>query len=190
MMEQFRNMIRQEALRAMSLVSHSTVAYVSSFDPNTFTAKVMYDPSDPATETGWLPVGALTSGAGWGMYAAPMINDQVMVDFMEADSSSGVIRCGMRPDGGLKIPSGEIWMVHNSGSAIKLTTDGKIKITGTVEIDAGNPNVSFVSLVTEAFMALYNGHTHPYMNGVTPATTSPTTALMTSTELTAVLKGN
>ena len=86
----------------------------------------------------------------------------------------------------LAVPSGELWLVHQSGAYLKLTNDGKVSINAAAEIDIGALGSALHQLVTDAFMALYNGHTHPAGNGNTGAPNQQ----MTSSHLTGVLKAN
>jgi phage gp45-like len=74
----------------------------------------------------------------------------VVVDFIGGDKEVGVIRGGVfnREDRCLVVPSGEFWLVHQSGAYFKLTNDGKAKVGGS-EIDligfinaVGSMNVS------------------------------------------------
>jgi len=112
--------------------------------------------------------------------------------------------------------SGEFWLVHKTLGFIKLTNDGKVALNGQLEIDltaptiniqaTGNVNVqaggtasitapsiqlgaaaqSLLSFVTSAFMALFNGHTHPEHDG---GNTSPPNQQMGASHLTTTVKG-
>jgi phage baseplate assembly protein V len=116
----------------------------------------------------------------------------------------------VRPSGA---KSGEFFLTHKTGSKIKLTNDGKLLINGNVEVDVTAPTVnitttgnvavtaggqanvtapainlgasgqSLLSVITSAFVALFNGHTHNEHDG--PATSQPNqqmgAAHMTST---------
>jgi len=95
--------------------------------------------------------------------------------------------------------SGEFFLRHESGAFVKLTNDGKLAVNSQVEIDVtaptvviqatGNVNVqaagqanvtapsislgasgqSLLSVITSAFQALFNGHTHNETGSVTGA---------------------
>jgi phage gp45-like len=100
----------------------------------------------------------------------------------------------MRPIGA---KSGEFFLRHKGGAFIKLTNDGKLAVNSQVEIDAtaptvviqatGNVNVqaagqanvtapsislgasgqTLFAVITSAFQALFNGHTHNETGSVT-----------------------
>ena len=126
--EALLNIMRRETQKVLSGVAFSSMAYISGYDPASYMAKVLLDPTDPNSESGWMPIGAVAAGPAWGLFYAPSIGDQVMVDFMNGDSSSGKIRLAVRPDGGLQVPSGECWIVHKSGTFQKFSNDGSISL--------------------------------------------------------------
>ena len=67
-------------------------------------------------------------------------------------------------------PSGEFWLVHQTGCSLKLCNDGTVRMTGDLHV-AGDVYDSYGSL--SALRAHYNGHTHQAPNGVT-STPHPT----------------
>jgi len=132
-------LMRREALKVMGEHRTASLAYVKSYDPNTYTAKVILQPW--GIESGWLPIGALAVGDGWGIYAPPSAGtaarpgDQVTVVYVDGEPAfiSHRIFFGGDP---LTVPSGEVWVVHESGSFIKLTNDGALALA-----DANNNTV-------------------------------------------------
>jgi phage baseplate assembly protein gpV len=110
-------------------------AEITSFDKDTHTAKVTLQPE--GVQTGWLPILASGIGAGWGVIASPAIGDQVFVIPQEGNAEHGVIvgRCFSDQQRPPAAPSGEIWMVHSSGSFIKLTNDGTVQIKGDLHVE-------------------------------------------------------
>ncbi len=67
-----------------------------------------------------------------------------------------------------------------------VTATGKVLLSSESEVDAGNLGSAVTKLVKEAFMALFNSHTHPVVAGVAVATTQQ----MNSSHMTTTLKGN
>lgn len=186
-MNQTSNAMRREAARVMGQLALPRVGIVTSYDPDNYAAKVEIQPEN--IETGWLPIAMPWSGNGWGMFAPPTAGDVVDVHFQEGAKGAGII--GLRHFGDvlrpLPVPSGEFWLVHQSGSLVKLTNDGKLTINGKVEIDATAPTVNITAttsvnvtapainlgsigqtlhkMVTDAFQTLFNSHTHPDAQG-------------------------
>jgi hypothetical protein len=137
---------------------------VSSFDPASFTARVTIQPE--GVVSGWLPVLVPWVGAGWGMAAPPCPGEQVLVLWQEGDAEHGVIvgrawSDRMPPPGA---PAGELWLVHKSGSCLKLHNDGTIESVGAWH-HSGDLHVS--GDVFDAHGAVsqlrghYNAHVHP-----------------------------
>ncbi len=61
-------------------------------------------------------------------------------------------------------PPGEIWLVHQSGSFLKLLNNGTIQVSGDLHV-AGNVYDSYGSL--SALRGHYNSHAHPPQTGLT-----------------------
>ena len=182
MMQGQMNVMRREALRAVSGITPPLRGIVSAYDPAHYTAKVRLQPNNE--ETGWLPVATPWSGNGWGMFCPPTPGDEVDVNFQEGKVEAGFVclRFYGDKDRPLPVPSGEFWLVHNSGAFFKLTNDGKVTLNSTVEIDATAPVASIKAttsvnvtapqihlggegdtlhkLVTDAMVTLFNSHTH------------------------------
>jgi phage baseplate assembly protein gpV len=139
------NEMRRQADRAMNRLAMRRIGIVSSYDPNTYSAKVYIQPE--GTESGWLPISTAWSGNGWGEYAPPTPGDIVEVDFQEGGKLAGII--GARHYGDvfvpLKVPSGERWTVHKSGSFLKFHNDGSIELNA-----AGNLNATVAGQVNLA----------------------------------------
>jgi phage baseplate assembly protein gpV len=118
------------------------------------------DPSSPSStinlngqplyanaESGWLPILVQWSGPGWGIYSPPTPGDQVTVLHLEEHSGSGLIigRCYDINHLPLAVNSGEWWLVHATGSFIKLTNDGKLSLNGDTEIVATGPTIDITA---------------------------------------------
>ena len=125
----FQNMMRMHAVAAANLRAESKLGTISGYDPARPAVKVQLQPE--GNETGWIPLGSLWVGNGWGMFAAPPIGGQVEVTFIEGHPEAGVV--GLRffsdVDQALSVPSGEFWLVHGKGSFAKLTNDGKLTVS-------------------------------------------------------------
>ena len=104
---------------------------ITGYDPGAYAVKVQFPPD--TTETGWIPLGALAVGAGWGIYAAPVLGDQIAVTFQDGDRDAAVagLRLFDNDSPPVSVQSGEIWMVHKMGQFFKLTNDGKLALNDT-----------------------------------------------------------
>lgn len=187
MMKHLLNQTRAQAQQSASHTATVRHGIVSGYDPVNYCAKVRLQPDD--TETGWLPVVSTWVGNGWGLFAPVTPGDVVEVQFQEGSKEAGFVcqrffNDNIRP---LPTPSGEFWLVHKSGSYFKFTNDGKVLMNTAVELDAGNLTQTLHTLVTDAFMSLYNGHTHPDPQGGNSAAPNQQ---MTSAHLTSILKAN
>ncbi len=138
------NLMRREAARVDSRKAVPCYGIVTSYDPNTYSAKVRLQPSDQ--ETGFLPIHSPWSGNGWGMFAPPSPGDVVEVNFQEDGKNAGMI--GLRQYGNqfrpLAVPSGEFWLVDARGNSFKFT-GGKVTVNGSTEIDATAPTLNITS---------------------------------------------
>ena len=124
-MRSLRNAMRAQAQMAAQSTQNTRLGIISGYDPATYSVKVQFPPD--LTETGWIPLGALSVGSGWGVYAAPVIGDQIAVSFQDGDRDAGIagLRLFDNQSPPLSVPSGEIWAIHKSGAFFKLTNDGK-----------------------------------------------------------------
>ncbi|MHA3052536.1 hypothetical protein [Acinetobacter sp. ANC 4640] len=109
--------------------SGSRSGLVTAYDPKTYSVKVQLQPT--GEETGWIPLETPWVGNGWGLAAGPMIGAVIKVDF-----DSGQIGVGMASgqfyndeDRCPAPPSGEFWLVHQSGSMLKFHNDGSVEVS-------------------------------------------------------------
>jgi len=182
------NAMRMQARAAMGDFSMPRIALISSYDASNQAVKVILQPVDPdndAPESNWMPLGAIGIGNGWGVAVGPQIGDQVLVLFEHGDFNSGVIiaRIFSAVQQAIPVPSGEVWAVHKTGTFMKMTNDGKLAINSNSDTNImvnGNANVTastsanvtapainlgaagqtLLKLITSAFEALFNSHTH------------------------------
>ncbi len=133
---------------------------VSSYDPVTYSAKVIVRPE--GIETGWLPILAMGCGGGFGNFWGLLPPAQVALIHFEGDRDNGLV-IGVTPnstDQPPQVPGGEMWMMHQSGSYLKFTNDGKVSVHGTVLIQIGNLTQAIHKFVIDTFESLFNSHTH------------------------------
>jgi phage baseplate assembly protein gpV len=101
---------------------------VQSYDPNTYSVKVTLQPS--SVLTGWIPIETHAIGDGWGIAYGPQIGDQAIVDFADGDPEAATVSGFIYSDQDRPppVPSGEIWTVHKSTSALKFLTNGDVTL--------------------------------------------------------------
>ena len=171
-MEQFWNMVKARAGGLDGLAGVARFGLVSSFDPATYSAKVLIQPENVLS--GWLPIVSAWVGAGWGLAAPLPPGAQVLVIAQEGDAEQGVIVGSVwsAVDQPLAAPAGELWMQHQSGSFVKLMNDGTITLkASTVNImgslvvsgDVSDQNGAHGTLA--ALRNVYDRHTHPDPQG-------------------------
>lgn len=144
---------------------------VSSVNPNDHTARVNLQPEDVLT--GWLPMMAHWVGAGWGAVSLPEVGDQVIVVPQEGDAEHGVILGKVYHDQHRPpvAPAKEMWLVHHTGSFIKLVEDGTIQMKGDLHVD-GEVFDRHGSL--DRLRGHYNAHVHGGVQSGASQTSVPT----------------
>lgn len=133
-MEQFVNAIKIHADALTHVQGQPRFATVTSVDPKSASARVSLQPE--GVLTGWLPVLSSWVGAGWGLVCPPSPGDQVLVLAQEGDAENGLIigRAFSHSQPPPQAPVGELWLVHRSGSFIKLQNDGTVQINGDLHV--------------------------------------------------------
>lgn len=123
-MRKLLNVMRLQAMQAMSDTATVRIGLVDSYDPINYCAKVKLQPENVIT--GWLPVTSQWVGNGWGFFTPPTIGDLVEVHFQEGSFEAGIINLRFFNDNArpLPVPSGELWMQHKSGAFFKLLNSG------------------------------------------------------------------
>lgn len=133
--------IRREAHRAMGSIRSTRAGLVSSYDPQTHTARVKLQPDD--VETGWIPVWTPFVGTGWGLVAAPDLGSQVVILFFEGEPDNGLVIGGLfskpepaplNPKTAAAVASKEFVLVHASGSALAFSNDGTVMVKSAAEM--------------------------------------------------------
>lgn len=124
--KRLQNVIRATAMGAQNGHADTKMGLVSSFDQARYAVKVRLQPENNLT--GWLPLGALWVGSGWGLYAPPSIGDMVEVSFEDGNPEAG--NAGLKffndVDQPLPVNAGEFWLVHKSGAFFKLLNTGAL----------------------------------------------------------------
>ena len=184
-MEHFLNAMKAHAVQALDGKVATRLGVVESFDPNTYSVKVTLQPD--GASTGWIPVGSPWVGNGWGLFTPPSPGDQVEVGYQEGDRGAPIARQRLFDASNVPLPcpSGEFWLVHQSGSLLKFHNDGSVELHANTSINSsaaawnhsGPVNITGKVTVTGDVVAsgdisdhtnksmagmrsTYNGHTH------------------------------
>lgn len=142
MMDKFWNQVKARAASLDGMTGQARFGLVTSFDLNAYAARVLVQPENLLS--GWLPVLGQWVGAGWGMAAPLSPGDQVLLLAQEGDAEQAVIlgRVWSSVDPPPAAPSGEFWLVHQTGSFLKLHNDGSIALQAPTVNIAGDLVVS------------------------------------------------
>jgi phage baseplate assembly protein gpV len=134
-MDRFINALKAHAGALDTTQGRPRFGLIVSVDPQRYAARVLLQPE--GVMTGWLPVLSPWVGAGWGVVAPPVPGQQVLVLPQDGDGEHGVIIGGAWSDAqsAPNAPVGELWLVHQSGSFIKLVADGTVRVRGDVYVD-------------------------------------------------------
>lgn len=161
-MERFLNLLKQHAGAMDQGGSQPRLATVTSVNPTAATVRVTLQPE--GVLSGWLPVLSPWIGAGWGMCCPPSAGDQVLVIAQEGDAEHGIIvgRAFSDECAPPATPVGELWLMHKSGSFIKLQNDGTIQMHGDLHV-AGDVYDQRGSL--SRLRGHYDAHTHTDSRG-------------------------
>jgi phage gp45-like len=169
--DSFLNLLRGHASQLDQSWAHPRIAVVTSADPATATVRVTVQPE--GVLSGWLPVASQWVGQGWGLVCAPMPGDQVVVIWQEGDAEQGVVvgRLWSNSVPPPNAPGGELWLLHASGSCIKLRNDGSIASTAPNWTHTGDLHVSGDVYDQHGSLAQLRGHYNQH--GHPPSTTPP-----------------
>ncbi|MCW8307737.1 phage baseplate assembly protein V [Acidiphilium sp. PA] len=166
-MDGFWNAVKARAAALDGMSGQARFGIVASFDASAYAARVMLQPENALS--GWLPVLSSWIGAGWGMAAPLSPGDQVMVLGQEGDAEQAVVigRVWSDTEPPPGAPVGEFWLVHQTGSFIKLKNDGTIALQASTVSIQGDLMVSGeISDLAGAHGSLdrlrqaYDGHVH------------------------------
>ena len=165
-MDSFLNHLSGQSSQLDQGWAQPRLGVVSSVNPANYTARVLIQPENVLS--GWLPVGSSWVGGGWGLACLPNTGDQVLIVWQEGNPEHGIIVCRLWSNAvsAPAVPVGELWIVHQSGSFLKLRNDGSIARvhSGSLQVseDVSDGHGSLAGLRSH-----YNEHVHP------PSTTPP-----------------
>jgi uncharacterized protein involved in type VI secretion and phage assembly len=164
------NLIKSHASSLDQAAGQVKFGTVTSVNAANATARVIIQPE--GVLSGWLPVLSQWVGNGWGLACPPSPGDQVLFVPQEGDVEQGVIigRVFSVKQMPPAAPGGEFWMVHQSGSFLKLCNDGTIRISGDLHVagDVYDRQGSISRLRTH-----YDSHTHTVGNNATTSAPTP-----------------
>jgi phage baseplate assembly protein gpV len=175
-MDRLLNALKAHASALDRAQGQPRFALVVSVDPTRYAARVALQPE--GVLTGWLPILSPWIGAGWGVACPPSPGDQVLVLAQEGDADNGVIVGGSFSDVARcpGAPPGELWLIHASGSFVKLLNDGTVQLQGDLHVTG---NIYATGDVTDGHGALsklrsdYDAHTHSVPQGGSTSLPSP-----------------
>ena len=157
MIDRLANAIKSHAAGLDQSLGQVKFGVVTSVNSQNATARVLIQPDDVLS--GWLPVLSQWVGSGWGMICPLTPGDQVVLVPQQGDAEQGVIigRSFSTKQLPPVVPGGEFWLIHQSGSFLKLCNDGTVRISGDLHVQ-GNVYDEHGSIA--ALRATYNSHVH------------------------------
>jgi phage gp45-like len=143
------NAMRQQAALSSLDVSKPRTGTITSYDPNKHAVKVTIQP-EGVEAAGWIPLGAVGVGNGFGVLCAPNLGDMVMIEFSEGNGRAPRVvgRFFSTVDVPPAVPSGETWLVHQSGSFLKFHNDGSIEVKAAAGATYAAQSHTFTGPVT------------------------------------------
>jgi len=168
-MDRILNAFKAQASALVQSQAQPRFGTISSVDSGSGTAKVAFQPE--GVLSGWMPILYPWVGAGWGMVCPPAPGDQVLVLAQEGHAEHGVIvgRVFSSQQHPPAAPSGELWLVHASGSYLKLLNDGTVRVKGDLHV-SGDVYDSEGPL--SRLRGHYDAHVHTDSRGGATSTTS------------------
>ncbi|MCF7536147.1 phage baseplate assembly protein V [Pseudomonas petrae] len=123
--------------------TYSRSGTISGYDPSSHCVKVTIQPE--GYDTGWIQLSALGVGNGWGVLTGPQLGDEVSVAFDDGDPNLGKVTGRFFSDVNPPpaVPSGETWMLHESGSILRFNNDGTVSLHSEVAINYDAPQHNF-----------------------------------------------
>lgn len=169
-MDSFLNHLRGQSAQLDQGWAQPRLGVVSSVNAANYTARVLLQPENVLS--GWLPIGSSWVGGGWGLACLPNAGDQVLIIWQEGNPEHGIIVCRLWSTtlSAPTIPVGELWMVHQSGSYLKLQNDGSIASSAGTWSHHGSLQVSGDVSDNHGSLASLRGHynEHVHAPGDTP----------------------
>lgn len=139
--EQMKDYVHQAVGQSLSVIEGT----VSSRQASPPSVKVILQPY--GVETGWLRIGVLYAGNGFGFVAVPPEGQAVKVIFDMGDKSSGTVVCDVYNDIDVPPPLStvdDVCFVHKSGSKLYFHDSGEIDVqaAGTLALNGGSAGVA------------------------------------------------
>ena len=133
-MYRLTNALKSHSASLDSTTGQAKFGIVASINYQSAMGRVTIQPD--GVLSGWLPILSQWTGNGWGLICLPSPGDQVLVLPQEGDVEQGVIVGGafstkQTPP---QAAEGEFWIVHKSGSFLKLSNDGSVRINGDLHV--------------------------------------------------------
>jgi phage baseplate assembly protein V len=147
-MNEIVNAVKYHAYQAIQNMRLLGVGIVTSFDPNTFSCQVAFQPEDEQNKTlsNWMPIASTAIGNGFGICFSPNIGDQAIVGFLDGQQNLPVVLGFIysnlaRPE---STPAGQFLIRHKSGSFISMDGVGNITIESpqTITLNGENVNIT------------------------------------------------
>jgi phage baseplate assembly protein gpV len=157
MIERLSNAIKSHAADLDQSTGQVKFGTVTSVNSQNATARVLIQPN--GVLSGWLPVLSQWVGSGWGMVCPPNPGDQVLLVPQEGDVEQGIIigRTFSNKQMPPVVPGGEFWLMHQSGSFLKLCNDGTVRVSGDLHVQG---DVYDQHGPLSGLRAHYNSHIH------------------------------
>jgi phage gp45-like len=170
MLDRLSNAIKSHAANLDQTTGQVKFGTITSVNSANSTARVIIQPD--GVLSGWLPLLSQWVGNGWGMVCLPQPGDQVVLVPQEGNIEHGIIIGRSFSDKQVPpiAPSGEFWLVHQTGSSIKLCNDGTIHLNGDVYVQ-GDIYDSQGSLA--GLRSHYNSHIHHLVSNQLTSAPSP-----------------
>ena len=155
----FISFTKSQAENSAGRIMPVMTGLVTSVDKDKYQVKVMLYPV--GIETGWLALGTVYAGNGFGLVALPDIDTEVTVIFEHGDVNNGkVICCHFNDtDPPPAINPGEAILKHKSGSVIKFSANGDVDLTVT-----GATQISSTGNITVNSSGILNATSSGVMN--------------------------
>lgn len=199
-LEKLHNYTKQHVSNGLSRIKTIKLGTISSFNPNTYAAKVQWQPfvdeNGQISETGEAPIVVPNAGNLEGFLFPPRNGAQCVVGFVDGDMQQPVILGYMYSDEDrpILVTQGQLKIkLNNGGNSVTLfmKDDGTIEISSSQKINITAPEIALTGegespdrLVKYTEMkALYDNHVHE--NGGTGIPVIPMSDTQATTNTTA-----
>lgn len=127
-MADITDLVRRESAHGHGARAHDRVGIVTSYNEDTHAVKVKIKPEDK--ETGWMPLGALHVGNGFGIAIGANVGDQLAIGFLDGDPNAPYVKARLYSDKQKppKVKSGEMVLFHETGNKLYFDKDGAITL--------------------------------------------------------------